>query len=327
MSAGAQTDTLFPTFERIGSRPDKYKTGFINRTGLRVVDPRFDYGLPFRCGLSPVKRGKVWGAIDGSGKLVIEPISHSPLVINEDRIVYSSANGKLGVMNLDGQIVIKPSYRILVGFQEGVSWMSVDRLYGFVTTNGQQLAAPMYEDARSFSDGVAPVKLGGKWGYIDKFLEFRIPPQFDFALPFSEGLARVENAGLWGYINQNGKYVISPQYVAARDFHQGMAEVEVGNLWGYIDHNGEIVVKLAFRRTSEFVEGVAAVAPHDHPNGHYGFINREGIYVIPPQYEMVGTFRHGLCFVELADEVAYVDHDGDVIWRGPYVDVGRISEL
>jgi hypothetical protein len=42
---------------------------------------------------------------------------------------------------------------------------------------------------------------------------------------------------------------------------------------------------------------------------------------------MVSVFRHGLCFVQLGQELAYIDHEGGAIWRGPYMDVGRISDL
>lgn len=134
-------------------------------------------------------------------------------------------------------------------------------------------------------------------------------------------------AGLWGYINREGDIVIPPRYASARDFHEGLAEVEMERLWGYIDTEGRTVIQPSFRRTGEFVEGIAAASPRGHPDGFYGFINRHGEYAIFPQFGGVGRFRHRRCFVELVDEVAYIDPEGSVTWRGPYVDVGQISEL
>lgn len=106
-----------------------------------------------------------------------------------------------------------------------------------------------------------------------------------------------------------------------------MAEVKAENLWGYVGRDGEIVVKPAFRTTDEFAEGLAGVEKYDKPDLNYGFIDREGRYAIPPKYESVSKFTNGLCFAELADEIAYIDHSGELIWTGPYVDVGRISQL
>ena len=62
-------------------------------------------------------------------------------------------------------------------------------------------------------------------------------------------------------------------------------------------------------------------------NGKFGFIDHDGSLVIPPQFEAVGAFRQGLCLVESSETIAYIDHSGAIIWEGPYVDLGRISEL
>ncbi len=326
MKGNSNNAAIFPIFERDGPTPREFKAGFINRSGSIVLSCFFDNARPFHCGRAPVKSGNAWGAVDASGRLAIPAVADVPVRISEDRVIYTR-NGKRGIMTLEGKVVVEPRYRILVEFQEGASWMSANDLYGFVGTDGQPIAPAIYEDARSFSAGLAPVKFGGKWGYINKSLEFDIPPQFDFALPFSEGLARVQQAGLWGYIDRAGRPAIFPRFENARDFHEGLAEIMIGNHWGYIDQGGAEVIAPTFRRTSEFVEGLAAVSPNDDPKSGYGFINKEGRFVIPRQYEIVSVFRHGLCFVELAEEVGYIDHQGEIVWRGAYVDAGRISEL
>jgi hypothetical protein len=132
---------------------------------------------------------------------------------------------------------------------------------------------------------------------------------------------------VWGYIDNRGRFAIAPRYAEAREFHEQLAEVKIDALWGYIDHEGSIVVPPAYRYAGEFREGLAAVEPHDRPGQQIGFIDRSGGYVISPRYEMVGTFRHGICLVELSEELAYIDHLGAVIWRGPFVDIGRVSEF
>ena len=327
MMGNSNAGVLFPIFERTGRTPRQFKAGFISQSGVEVVKPVFDNARPFQCGLAPVKCGEAWGAVDAMGKLVIPAVADGPMRIREDRIVYTQ-NGRRGIMTLDGRVIIEPLYRTLVEFHEGAAWMCVNDLYGFVGADGQQIAPAIYEDARSFSEGIAPVKFGGKWGYINKSLEFEIAPKFDFALPFSDGLARVQHGGLWGYIDRAGAFAISPQYANARDFHEGLAEVMNANLWGYIDRSGAVIIAPTFRRTGEFAGGMAAVSPDGDFKNRYGFIDDKGRFVIPVQYEMASIFRHGLCFVERTEEeLGYINHEGHLIWRGPYVDAGRISEL
>lgn len=88
-----------------------------------------------------------------------------------------------------------------------------------------------------------------------------------------------------------------------------------------------MVVSPSFRYSNEFTEGLAAVEPYDQSSNLVGFIDKVGSYTLPPAYEIVGTFRKSLCLVALAEEIAYIDRAGSVVWRGPFVDVGRISEL
>jgi hypothetical protein len=117
------TSFLYPTFERIGSNPRKYRVGFISRNGQQVVAPLFDGARPFRCGLGSVKQQGKWGAIDGHGRLSIQPVSDLPLRLSEDRAIYE-VNGRRGVMDLDGRIILEPKYRTIGEFHEGVAWMS-----------------------------------------------------------------------------------------------------------------------------------------------------------------------------------------------------------
>jgi hypothetical protein len=34
---------------------------------------------------------------------------------------------------------------------------------------------------------------------------------------------------------------------------------------------------------------------------------------------MTGRFRSGLCMVTTEEEVGYINHAGEFVWRGPYV--------
>lgn len=57
-----------------------------------------------------MKQGKKWGAVAGDGNLAIQPVSDLPLRTSEDRAVFE-ADGKRGVMDLKGRIVLEPKYR------------------------------------------------------------------------------------------------------------------------------------------------------------------------------------------------------------------------
>jgi hypothetical protein len=46
------------------------KTGYIDRSGKFVIEPKFDFASEFKNGLAKVRQGKIWGYIDRTGKYV-----------------------------------------------------------------------------------------------------------------------------------------------------------------------------------------------------------------------------------------------------------------
>src|SRR6185295_7511758 len=100
---------------------------------------------------------------------------------------------------------------------------------------------------------------------------------------FSEGLVPVALNDQTGFMDQTGKIVIEPQFVDARDFHEGLAPVRV--------NTGETT----WCRPS----------PKGSRKGFmnkWGFIDKTGKFVIPPQYDDVQTFSGGWAAVNTCDE-------------------------
>jgi hypothetical protein len=62
---------------------------------------------------------------------------------------------------------------------------------GYIDNQGAVVIKPQFDDAYPFREGFAAVMVNKKWGYIDKFGNFAISPQFRANRHFSEGLAGV----------------------------------------------------------------------------------------------------------------------------------------
>lgn len=126
--------------------------------------------------------------------------------------------------------------------------------YGFADSNRNMISEPVYDDSKfyigassansGFNEGLAPVKNNGRWGYIDLKGAVVIDFLFDDAWCFSEGLAAVKLNEKYGYINNEGKVVIDCTYESSYDFHKGVAVVQdEENKFGFINRNGEWVIK------------------------------------------------------------------------------------
>ncbi len=152
-----------------------------------------------------------------------------------------------------------------------------------------------------------------KWGYINREGEFVIAPAYDGAGDFHEGLAVVRIDWARGYIDREGKFVITPRFEKAGDFHDGIAQVTIDGEERYIDREGNFVEKPAKEENKEetprpdeellsryfeagpFSEDLARV--QKTASSKWGYINKEGKYVIRPHFRQAGNFHEGLAKV------------------------------
>jgi hypothetical protein len=100
--------------------------------------------------------------------------------------------------------------------------------------------------------------------------------------------------------------------------------VRQGDFTGFINPAGEFVIEPQFYDAGDFSEGLAGVLVRDEdaPRGvSWGFVDPAGTIAIEPQFIYDGsspapTFRRGLAAVWLADGLAYVNRQGEIV-RGP----------
>lgn len=102
-----------------------------------------------------------YGYIDTTGTMVIAPQSLESAQEFHDGLAIVMRDGKMGVINKEGQMVVEPVYGIIYNFGDGLAPFSVQ------------------------------VHPAGKFGYMDRTGKVVIEPCYDMALSFSEGLAAV----------------------------------------------------------------------------------------------------------------------------------------
>ncbi|MGI8641781.1 MAG: WG repeat-containing protein [Pyrinomonadaceae bacterium] len=335
---GKETTNLFPIRQN-------EKWGYINRKGEVVIQPQFEYPLPFSEGLAVacINGGKC-GYIDETGRFVINPQFNSALrfseglaaVISEDRLGYIDKTGKYVI---NPQFTKSDGYGALVfsTFSEGLARVKIGDKFGFVDKTGKIIINPQFEDATPFFDGLAAVKMGSKWGFIDKEGKIVINPQFEDAQPFINGLAAVLIGKQFGYIDKTGKIVINPQFDFAAPFSdEGLAAVILDQKMGFIDKDGKYIVNpqfgsnlytvsldSAFLITSDlgrlsFSEGFTPV-PVGDKDTKKGYADKTGKIVINPQFDIASPFYGGLAFVSTRgsgeETMGWIDKEGKYVWR------------
>ena len=144
------------------------RTVFIDINGNTVIElPHFVWARRFSEGLAAIKVGTrsalgksnadlVFGYVDRTGALVIEPIFDEAYAFNQNRAVVV-VKERYGVIDSDGTFVVRPQYDFADSVRDSRIRFKKDEFYGFLDGDGNLAIPPCYKVANNFSEGIACV--------------------------------------------------------------------------------------------------------------------------------------------------------------------------
>jgi hypothetical protein len=323
------------------------RSGFIDHTGQIVIPLCFDAVGEFSEGLARFERDGRWGYINQAGNIVIPPTFpwaeefHEGLAHVQVTGTVLGYDGRWGYINQTGEIVITPNFARMIedsdgeqsAFHEGLAVIEVEDQTipprkGFITKDATLAIRPRFTYVYPFSEGLAAATESESgdtgWGFIDRSGNWVIPPSFSWASSFLFGLAPVNRRNDCGYIDKKGDEVIRPPALDGQqdcasawgDFTDGLSRWLFGKKYGFIDRSGKTVIPPQFDLTYGFSEGLAAV----QIGKKWGYIDTRGEMTIAPQeFWNVKPFHGGLARVQPTRDgsMAYIDRSGKYVW-GPH---------
>lgn len=359
------------------------KVGFFNKEGKKVTPFKYDSAENFYEGLAKVKINGKYGYINKRGKQIIPAIYFDAVKFSEGLAMVGLKDGKHGFINKRGKVVIPFQYEnSMETFAEGIVTICKNNKYGYIDRKGREIIPSQYDYAFSFFNENAVVKLNQKYGLINKsgknVVEIKYDrivwpfynnkdvalvklnnewilfdnngkQLFDFKdniiFPSSENLFylgivknTLESMNLseivWGIIDKHGKYIVPPRYLNIGNFSDDLFRVESGKggfkdygfydlsiikpipgKWGFIDKQGNEVIPPQYNYAKDFSDGYAAVAMINEENWeeNWGFINKQGKIVIPIQYNHVRNFKNGMAGVQFGKKWGIIDKTGKEI--------------
>jgi predicted DNA-binding WGR domain protein len=289
------------------------KEGYFDKSGNWVIPPTYDSASEFYEGLASVSINGIYGYVNTSGQMALVPFERASDFQEELAAVKDKYVGKWGYINHHGEFVIQTQFDEADSFSGGLALVKIGNKYGFIDKSGSWVIKPTFDSGHAFYDGLAIVRVKGKWGCVNQVGKFVIEPQFDRFGYFNEGLAVVESNDKSGYINKTGKFVIKPTFSSMPgEFKEGLATVKANDKWkfGSIDKTGKQVIPPQFDGQYYFEDGLAGVLF----NGHYGFINKLGQFVIEAKFEDgAGGFSDGLASAKYNGKWGYINKTGQFV--------------
>ena len=311
---------------KVATYDSHYKEGYIDTTGKIAIPLEFDQASDFENGLALVGVGKFglhgsgdhrFGFIDKKGNWVIKPIYRDLYGFSDGLAAAKNDEGKWGFIDITGKVVIVFQFEIGSFFSEGLARMySKDKSrYGYIGSSGKWIIEPLFTEASSFTDGVTIVKLRGV-----------------LSNPYPLGMTSIsgdeDNDRQFLIIDKSGKtiFTFANNVLSVNGFSEGLAAVEVKGtkdppLTGFIDKTGKFVLEPKYAFVDSFKEGFAQFLL----DGKWAFLDKQGKVVFSTDYQVSYGFKNGLAFMEKVgpagysdyknNKYGYIDKTGKVIWQ------------
>lgn len=283
--------------------------GYINNQGNTVIPFEFDQAEAFENGIAIVgknrkKEGTLFGIIDYKGKEIL-PINYKT-VSRLHKNLYIYGNKKLGLLDQNGNVVVKPMFDEIL--------------------------------PNSYGSGLIPVKKNGLWGYLDEEGNMALDFQFYQASPFVKGAALVrkkQDDSSFISIDREGKELYKFPYSEKQENYQLVrfrqdGYVELTNCQSFdqagtctqskvslLAPNGTTEVPFDFMRIQPFQKGAAIV--YKSPT-QVGVINLITGNSIPCLYQEVFLLKNDKCIaIGEKDSLFLLNETGEVLQNlGPH---------
>ena len=232
-----------------------------------------------------------------------------------------------GFIDYSGNIVINPIYKSAEDFSDGLAKViTIDDKVEFINTNGEVVLRTNVDWILNFKNGVAAVKKNNKYGFVDKSGKLVIEAKYDeICYDFNEyGFSIIKENNKYGTINLNGDYIIKPQFSMLSECSEGvLIATDLNDNDGVIDIWGNILIDFKYKDMGKCKDGMISFSA----NKKNGFINLKGEVVIEPKYNYVTNFSEGLAgFLDGNDNMGCINKIGDVVIKPKYQELDEFSE-
>jgi hypothetical protein len=279
------------------------------------------------------------------GLLLVE--GYSSIEVCDDNYVQIQKNQLVGILEMDGSILIEPKYESVIRDQDGTwrgkmptKWKVLNHLYEPIDEfSSQDLSFFKQYIKLTYSKGellldekmktVMPslvdriVEVSGRTVLYENMGEYRIYDiksqkplkalKFDTAYVSGEfiyGAKLIQNKIKWALYDTFGVRRTHFDYEVINAHHDGLFVVKRRDHWGFIDRVGKEVIHCVYDEVGKFVDELCVVRYHDM----YGVINKNNEWVILPQKEELEIVNSNLYLSKWGVSTKLLNMTGDLIY-------------
>lgn len=196
-------------------------------------------------GIIIVRVKNLIGAFKNNGEEFL-PIEYYSIAVNE-KVIFLVNNLKIRCINRDKNDIFNMEFansdiqylgHDLIGIRENGKW-------GIANSNGTIMVKSKYEDLKqNLSAPLFPIKNFGYWGFLDKYGREEYIPQYNDFFFLKNKLIAVKKGETWHLLNETGKAIDDSKYEEIKSLNDQYSCVKSSGLWSLVNSAG--VLELDF---------------------------------------------------------------------------------
>ena len=280
-----------------------------------------------------IKNGSAfYGFCDSTLKIIIPPLARFPQPFKNgySEVGYSEDENSYFIDEFDNEITKEDFYRkqnhgLIYFFETEYSEENEAMIkfnYGVKDSLGNILLKGQYDGIENFIGDYARIYKEENLGLIDKKGKEFLPCIYKRIQDYN-----ILRSGLeveeYEMVRPLFKYGVSLEPWTVETFTNGRAYVQLGKKLGFIDKNGIIVIPCIYDEVAEFSEGIAGV----ELNNKYGYIDTNGKEVVPVIYDAIQWYsKNGVVAVLKDKKWGLFDNKGNMILDFKFDYIGGFEE-
>ncbi len=186
--------------------------GLATILGEVILEPIYKTFTIYKDQLFFYKKDRFWGAVDKKGtKVIDEKYNHYRPMFHYIKLIKNKFNVDLYDIKKE-QIVNKNIYTDYQLLNEKLLLVTQNQKVGLMDLEGNEVLKPNYQQIQEFASEQFRVMKGGFWGLVKSGGEQIAPFSYDYISPLNERVSVFKKDPLYGILNIDGKEVVPAKF-------------------------------------------------------------------------------------------------------------------
>lgn len=346
---GQEGGGLMPYLKR-----DKF--GYANSKGDVIIEPKYDYALPFQNGYALVRLDYKWGLIKENGQVILEPIARQVSMFDSNGLSVVRVENMSGVINTNGTLVVPLKYSNVNVRPNFIQVTNSNNQSALLDLSGKIIVDFNY---RSFrfpeppfeSSNLIVTEIDQKYGLIElkekgKFQEL-IPPQYEYLNILNNKLLEAKKNGKWGLVNSKNEKILPFEFddfkkegllIVSEQEIEFQIKIKLFEPESYVplrriddivkeyDNETRTVYYFMTQVEQDQIKAMGFdLSENPLIRTQYSLINEQGQIVIPAQFAEF-TVNNYFVHVKTEEGITLFDKNGKQVSTQLFAEVGEMNE-